>query len=249
MDLGNFMHFRCHTDELDINDLLAYLNEKTDIQFAVKEYGKSNREHIHAVLKLKVSDTCFRDNLKKRFPVINGNKYYGLQTLKKSYEHNARYCYKGVANDYPDILQTVHTEQQWKQYYTDYWEEYKKLHPVVDTNLVLKAKSEKVKTKTFMEKLNEKIYDEYPALPNALWRHYGYKTDVLCPPSLDELEKCQDYLADYLLLNLGKARKNIDDLIFERLYKNLYYGILSDCPQNLLKKTAIEKLGKFRKNL
>lgn len=245
MEIGDFLHFRVHTDELDLDELMKFLNEQAHIEFAVKEYGKSNREHIHACIKLKCPKQTFVDRMKKKFPVIKGNKYYGLAQLKKGYDTNARYCYKGAPNDYPDILQTVHTEEQWKAYYTAYWQEYQKLHPpVVTENLVLKAKS---KPKTFMEKLNERIHDEYYPLVRNLWLHYGYKDEG----GLDEhtLEYIQDYLADILLNALGKARKNIDDMIFERMYRNLYYGLLADCPKNILQSKSKEMVSKFRKNL
>lgn len=245
--LGDFIHFRVHTDELDINDLMSFLHEQADIQFAVKEYGKSNREHIHSCIRLKVPKQTFVDRMKKRFPVIKGNKYYGMEKLKKGYDTNARYCYKGTPNDWPDILYTIHSTEQWREYYNQYWAEWQKIHPPAEQITVTKTK---VKTKTFMEKLCDKVFDEHPGLPNAIWRHYGWKTDQLNPPDLEELTKYQDYLAEILYLNLGLAVKNIDDMIFERLYRSLYGAILVRCPDKTIYKSEPKKLlDKFRSKL
>lgn len=248
--LGEFLHFRVHTDELDVNDLMTFLHEQTDIQFAVKEFGKSNREHIHACLKLKCAKQTFVDRLKKKFQVIKGNKYYGLGKLKKGYDANARYCYKGRPNDYPDILYTVHTEEQWKDYYKRYWEEYQQLHPppppVEDICLSLS----KPKSKTFMQKLVDDIFDEYETLPNQIWSYYGYKSDELNQTSLETFKECQDYLAELLYQKLGMAVKNIDDIIFERLYRGLFAAILVRCPdKSVYKKQAQDLLNKFRHKL
>lgn len=244
--LGEFLHFRIHTDELELDDLMNFLNEQADIQFAVKEYGKSNREHIHACLSLKVAKQTFVDRMKKKFPVINGNGYYGISKLKKGYDTNARYCYKGKPNDYPDIIQTIHTEQEWKNYYNAYWEEYKKLHPTPVADIYVKQP--KVKSKQFMQRVAEDVM-EYHSLVHAIWQHYGYKSDELCPPDLDTMDKCYNYLAEYLYKRLGEAVKNIDDMIFERLYRGLLASILVKCPELIYKKTATDLLDKFRKKL
>jgi len=178
MSIGDFLHFRVHTDELDLDDLLAFLTEQTHIDFAVKEYGKSNREHIHACVKLKCAKQTFVDRMKKKFPVIKGNGYYSLGKIKKDYDTNARYCYKGRANDYPDILITVHTEQVWKKYYNDYWKQYNEIHIKESTSetSLLKIKSKK-QQKTFTHKLLEEILNEHEPLVNAIWYYKGYKQD------------------------------------------------------------------------
>lgn len=246
--LGDFLHFRCHTDELDLSEFLEFLNTQADIQFVVKEYGKSNREHIHSCIQLQVAKTTFVERMKKKFPMIKGNKYYSIEKLKKGYDTNARYCYKGQANDYPCILQTVHSEEQWKNYYKSYWEEFKKMHPPEVTSNISILK--KVRTRTFMEKVRDDLFEEASQLlPRAIWYHHGYRPDDnYIPP--EDIEYYQEYISEFLLMRLGLAVKNIDDLIFERLYRGLYTGILAKCPSNLLIKTESKKLlNKFRNKL
>lgn len=246
MEIGDFLHFRVHTDELELDELLTFLTEQAHIEFVVKEYGKSNREHIHACIKLRCPKNTFTDRLKRKFPVIKGNGYYAIQKLKKDYDTNARYCYKGRANDYPDILKTVHTEEEWKKYYKAYWEQYKQEHPVVQTTeLLVKAKS---KTKTWTQKLLDEVLDEHEPLVSAIWYYKGYKQDPNKVPEIT-YEGAQDWLADFLLKRLGKAAKNIDKFIYERLYKGLWYGILATCPQNLTKEPASHMLNNFRNTL
>lgn len=248
--LGEFLHFRVHTDELSLSDLMTFLHEQSEIHFAVKEFGKSNREHIHACIKLKCPKQTFVDRLKKSFQVIKGNKYYGIGKLKKGYDTNARYCYKGRPNDYPDILYTIHTEEQWKAYYKAYWDEYQRLHPPPPPVESLCLSVSKPKTKTFMVKLVDEIFEDYEMLPHQIWSYYGYKSDELCQTSLDTLQKCQDYLAELLYSKLGMAVKNIDDIIFERLYRGLYAAILVRCPdKSIYKKQSLDLLNKFRNKI
>lgn len=241
--IGEFMHFRVHTDELEISELMDFLQKQTDIHFVVKEFGKSNREHIHACLVLKCAKTTFVDRLKKQFSVIKGNKYYGLGKLKKDYDTNARYCYKGKANDYPDIVYTIHDESTWKKYYTDYWEQWKQSHPVVPKELLVK----KEKTKTFQMKLLDEILDDYEDLVRCIWFHKGYKGHEIAQKI--DIEKCQDHLGEILLMRLGKCAKNIDKFIFERMYKGLWFGIIAHCPQNLIKNEAPHFIDNFRNTL
>lgn len=247
--MEDFLHFRVHTDELDIDELMTFLHTQSDVHFAVKEFGKSNREHIHACIVLKCAKQTFVDRMKKTFKVINGNKYYGLTKLKKDYDTNARYCYKGKANDYPDVIYSIHTVEVWKEYYKAYWEEHKILHPV-NAQVTPFVKEPRVKCRTFMQKLRDKVFEEYPALPPAIWRYYGYKSDDLCPTDIDTFDKCIDYLAELLYQSLGEAVKNIDDFIFERLYRGLLAAIIVRCPdRKLLKDESTKLVGKFRNKL
>lgn len=247
MEIGDFLHFRVHTDELDLDDLLTFLTEQVHIEFVVKEYGKSNREHIHACIKLKCAKQTFIDRMKKKFPIIKGNGYYGLGKLKKDYDTNARYCYKGKANDYPDILRTIHTEEKWKKYYTEYWKIYTEIHKPVDCFTDIKVKS-KVKCKTFSQKLLDEILDDFDPLVQGIWYYKGYKQDPKNPPSL-QYEELQNMLGDLLLQRLGKSAKAIDKFIYERIYKSLWFGILSHCPENLTYQPAISMVECFRNTL
>lgn len=255
--LEQLYHFRVHTDELNLNDLVEFIKANTNLQFIVKEYGKSNREHIHACFAFKTAKQTFIDRMKKKFPMIKGNKYYGCEKLKKGYDTNARYCYKGKANDYPDILYTVHTEEQWKAYYTAYWDEFKQKHSPVNTGCQNDSgeetvKAPKVRTKMFNERICEELWEDHPLIFHSIWFYTAYKNGVtlsLDIKPVNNLEFCQDYLADYLYRKLGNTAKNLDKLIFERLYRGMYAYILCKCPENLTKKNAVNLLNNFRHNL
>lgn len=245
--LGEFLHFRVHTDELEVQELVTFLHEQSEVHFIVKEFGKSNREHVHACIKLKCPKQTFVDRMKRKFSVIKGNGYYSLKQIKTDYDRNARYCYKGKANDYPDIVYTIHTKEEWMAYYNAYWKEYTELHRPLTVTPVVEGK--KVRSRTFMVKLCDKVFEEYPVLPRAIWSYYGWKNDEHCPTDLDTLQKCQDYLAELLYSELGNAVKNIDDFIFERMYRGLYAGIIVRCPEKLFAEDSKKLLNKFRHKL
>lgn len=254
MNIGDFYHFRVHTDELDVDEMVEFLKEQTDIQFIVKEYGKGNREHIHSCFAFKTAKQTFIDRLKKRFPVIKGNKYYGCEKLKKGYDRNAQYCYKGTASDWPDILYTIHTSEQWKSYYNAYWKEFAELHKPKEVNmgcqndssLVVKVKS---KSKTFMQRISEEFKEEHYKIIWSIWVFKGYKTSDPDIVTINSLEWCQDYVGNFLHRKLGSSVKNIDDMIFQRMYRGLYSYILSLCPDDLLMPITVNMLSKFRHNL
>lgn len=251
MNIGDFQHFRVFTETVDLPVFVDFLKTETDLLMIVKEFGKSNREHIHATLKLKTAKTTFLDRLKKKFPSIFGNKSYSLKPLR-DFDKNARYCYKGVANDYPDILYTQHTEEEWKDYYNRYWNEFKENKKVVNTGcqndstfLVSEAKSKSKSSKSWLLKMCEELYDEHKPLFGSIWYHNGCKDFE----PINTLNDNQDYLANYLLKKLGGSAKNIDDIIFERMYTGMYFYILQKCPQDLTSKYASQRLNKFRHKL
>jgi len=62
-------------------------------------------------------------------------------------------------------------------------------------------------------------------------------------------DDCQNWIGDLLLKRLGQAAKNIDDFIFQRMYKGIWFGILATCPQNLTKEPATHMVDRFRNTL
>lgn len=251
MEIGIFYHFRVHTESIDLDTFVEFLKTETDLLFIVKEFGKANKEHIHSTLKLKKAKTTFIDKLKKSFPSICGNKSYSL-TPVKDFDKNCRYCYKGAANDYPDILFTRHTEEEWKDYYKRYWNEFKELHKVVNmgcqngSTLLLPEAKTKTKSKTFMVKICDELWEDHRPIFGSIWYFHGCKDYE----PINTLKDNQDYLADYLLRKLGATAKNLDKFIFERLYRGLYNHILTKCQSmNLTQKVAVSMLDCFRHNL
>lgn len=249
MNIGDFQHFRVFTESIDLPVFVDFLKDETDLLVIVKEFGKGNREHIHATLILKTAKTTFIDRLKKKFPSICGNKSYSLSPVR-DFDKNLRYCYKGTASDYPDILYTQHTTDEWRSYYKRYWDEFKAIR-VGNTGcqndttlLVLEAKS-KSKSKPWLQKLCEELYEEHKPIFGSIWYHNGCKDFE----PINTLKDNQDYLAGYLLKKLGASAKNIDDFIFERMYTGMYTYILQKCPVDLIEKIAVSRLEKFRHKL
>jgi len=246
--LGEFMHFRCHTETLEVTDLVTFLQKETDLLMIVREFGKKNREHIHATLILKTAKSTFVDRLKKSFPTVVGNGSYGLKAVR-DFDKNARYTYKGAPNDYPDILFTTHSETEWKDYYKRYWEEFTKLHKKeVNTGCQNGSFFEaevKPKSKAWSLKVSEELWEDHRPLFASIWYHHGAKDYT----PIDNLKDNQDYLADYLLKKLGTSAKILDKFIFERLYRGVYNYILCKCPENLTHKPATKMLDAFRHEL
>lgn len=251
MEIKEFRHFRAFTDGIDLGKLVDFLKRECEVICIVKEFGKSNREHIHSTISLKSPLSTFRDRLKKEFPTLIGNKMISMEKVRE-YDNNLRYCFKGRPNDYPDILYTV--VDNWKDYYTRYWKQYDELHKKAEVNMGCQndpSVNKKVRSKTFQVRLAEEILDDYEGLCKAIWFHNGYKNvagDEVYVPQ-ENLQHYQEYLANLLLQKMGKSYKILDDFIFERMYRGLYNTILSFCPQNLTQKSSVELLNKFRHKL
>lgn len=261
MDLGEFIHFRVHTETIDLADFLEFIQTETELLMMVKEFGKHNREHIHATLQLKTAKSTFVDRLKKKFPSICGNKSYGMSAVR-DFDKNARYTYKGKANDYPDILFTKHTEEEWKTYYRRYWDEFKEITKVVNMGCqndpTLEVKETKSRTKPFNLKLAEELWETSKPLFFTIWFYHASQIGICLDEYKPEgyksakhsLEESQNYIADILYKKLGSFAKNIDDVIFERMYNGLYAYILDKCPYcNLTSKKSSKMLDKFRHKL
>jgi len=257
MDLGNFFHFRCHTDKLDLGDLVEFLKQQTDVLCIVREFG--TREHIHSTLLLKTAKTTFIDRLKRKFPMINGNGAYSMKPVK-NFDSNIRYNYKGTASDYPDILYTKHTEQEWKNFYKEWWETKQEI--LLKSQAITKSQEDskssdicdfsdcqtvkkKVVSKSFTLKFCENLWKEHGQIFGAIWYFHGYKETT----PINDLEWCQDYVSDLYYRALGKAAKNIDDFIFERNYRGVYAYILEKCPMNLTAPISKSHVSKFRHKL
>ncbi|MBC6626280.1 hypothetical protein [Pseudomonas sp.] len=258
--LGEYIHLRITTEQLDLDKLVDFLKNELDVICIVREFGKFNKEHIHSTIKLKTAKTTFLDRLKRTFPLIKGNGFISMKSVK-NWDSNIRYCYKGTPNDYPDIYYTIHTEEEWKNFYQSWW----------NTNReVIKTKTKKTTTEevnmgcqndpssnevfivkrqrvmTWSEKTAKAFLLDYRPLAQAIWFFHG---DNNYEP-INDLVWCQDEVASYLLKCLGQTAKAIDDFIFERMYTGLYTYILISCPtSNLYRKKAVERLGKFRDKL
>lgn len=250
------LHFRAHIDEIEVDKLLSFLHANSDVIIVCREFGK--REHIHSTIILKQSKTTFREKLLKEFPILKGNKGYSCKEVKKP-ESNLRYICKGRPNDYPDILYSVYTDDEIKGFYNAYWLEHKQYEKVAVTttegNMACQNETPVVKvkkpSKTFMQKLHDSVIKEHPNLLESIWWAEGYKSDFQtfdCHSLI--VDEVYNALATILYKALGEAVKNIDDMIFERLYRGLYASLLVKCPdKNIIEKKAVDILNKFKHKL
>ena len=217
--LGEFTHFRVHIDNPDFSmeTFLTFLHTNSDVVCIVRECGI--RPHVHCTISLKVAKSTFIDRLHKSFPFLKGNGSFSCKKVRE-YDNNLRYCYKGKANDYPDVIYSTHSAKEQKEYYVRYWETFKSN---METKKVSKAKSEsefdgsvvitKAKSKTFMMKVSDKLYSECKPLCGSIWHYEGASEFT----AVNSLEFCQEYLANYLYKEMGNSVKNLDDMIFSSI--------------------------------
>ena len=257
--LGEYYHFRCHTDELDRDALVTYLCDECDVLCIVAEQG--TRPHIHSTLKFKVNKDTAISRLQKKFP-IKGNGNYSCKSVRK-FEENLQYCYKGTAADYADVLFSVHTEAEIKEYYKKYWVIQGKILSDLKTRKQKKTIIEndssgneivttirKVRTRTFMEKLRDAVCSEHEPLVKSIWYHEANLANIKVEyVPVNNLEYCQNYLYNFFKKSLGKSVKNIDDFILERMFRGLYSSICEECPVHITHKKNVSELEKFRHKL
>lgn len=230
--MAEFYHFRCFTESIEQDELITFLKENTNVLLAVFEtsYG-SHRPHVHVTLQFPKSVNAFRDKLRQKFPTIFGNKSYSISKVR-DYESNLKYCCKGTASDYPDVLYTTIPDDMVKQYYNEYW---------VVQKSVLKAKAKskevnmgcqndsslpevkqpKVRTLTWSEKLHKTIVADYPGLCQGFVQyHSGLTVDY---------DMLHEALTGVILEHLGKHAKNLDEFILIRLYNAQLNSIIQNC--------------------
>lgn len=255
-----FYHFRCHTDGLCLEDLVTFLKLECDVICIVSEQG--TRPHIHATLKPRINKNTFISRLKSKFSSIKGNADYSCSTIRK-FDENLKYCYKGTANDYPDVLYSSHTFDEQKQYYIEYWQLQSKILSDLKTKRQKKefqnvdvsgneivTTTRRVRTRTFMEKLRDELMEEHLPLVKSLWYHTACKYDMQVNyVPINNLKYCQDYLYNYFKKNLGKSVKNMDDFILERMFRGLYTSLLEECPMPITHKKNEMELNLFRHKL
>lgn len=247
--MEEFYHFRCFTESIVLEDLVNFLKTETDVLIIVFEVSHgSHKEHIHATLKFRKAINTFRDKLRKQFPSIFGNKSYSIQKVK-NYDSNIKYCCKGKANDYPEVLFSTLSDAEIKQYYTEYWE-------LQNSILKSKAKSNevnmgcqndsslpivktKVKTVTWSEKLTKHIIEEYAGLCQGFVDyHRGVKVDY---------DVLHETLVGIILERLGKVSKNLDEFILIRLYNAQLNAIIQQCGDDKSKSNFKKELaGKIK---
>lgn len=252
--LGEYHHLRVFTENTNLTKLVDFLKQNTDVLCIVSEISKlGHRPHIHATIRFKKSINQFRDNFRKEFPQLFGNKSYSISAVK-NYDSNIKYCLKGKANDYPDVLYTSLSDLEVKQYYNEYW-------AMMDGILKSKAKSKEPSSLPLSEsesnpdnaivivkqkqraipwatKLTNFIIKEYPLLCSGIVDHLN-GADV-------NYDLLHETLTGIILEHLGQASKNLDEFILIRLFNAQINAIIEktgDAPsKKALKKSMSQKI-------
>jgi len=246
--LGEYHHLRVFTENVDLDKLVDFLKQNTDVLCIVSEISKiGNRPHIHSTIRFKKSISQFRDNFRKEFPQLFGNKSYSINPVR-NYDSNIKYCLKGKANDWPDVLYTSLTDLEVKQYYNEYWQM---------NDMLLKAKSKKqqdllpeseskdiviVKQKQkaipWSVKLTNYIMKEYPLLCSGIVDHLN-GADV-------NYDILHETLTGIILEHLGETSKNLDEFILIRLFNAQINAIIKKTgdpsSQKALRKSMSQKI-------
>lgn len=232
-ELGDWKHFRCFTDSINQDEMVDFLKHSCKVLIIVFETSKiGHRPHIHATIIPHKAISTFRDDLRKKFPQIFGNKSYSINAVK-NFDSNIKYCCKGTANDYPDILYTTLTDDEWKQYYNEYWKLQGKILKDKKNSGVnmgcqngsseeIVVKTKRVRTKTWSEKVSDLLLEDYAGLCDGI---IAYHEGNAFPVPYDTL---QEKLMEVILENLGKTAKNLDELILVRLYNAQYNCIIQN---------------------
>ena len=261
MDLGEFYHFRCHTDGLDRDALVTYLRAECDVLCIVSEFG--TRLHIHSTIKPKTNKNTFISRLQKKFPAVVGNGSYSCGKVK-NYDSNLKYCYKGTPTDYPDVLFSSHTDDEIKTYYKAYWVLQDKIRKDLKTRKEKTTKVtetdqsgndivttiRKIKYRSWGMKLRDYVMTDHEPLVKSIWHHEAQLSNIKTEyVPINNLQYCQEYLYNLFKNHLGKDVKNIDDFILERMFRGLYSSLCEACPVHITHNKNVAELDKFRHKL
>lgn len=156
----------------------------------------------------------YRRQIKKAFPNLNGNKHYSVKCgdVKGYY-----YVCKGTGPDWdtgkPKVLSTTFSEEEIQEFHRTFWEVHHERHSQsvfkVDMESMVPGEKPKKRTKMFMERIRDELFEQYP---DHMWDLYQSETD-------------RRFLSRYLRQKMGATAKNIDDTIFMRMISGLYNGL------------------------
>jgi len=115
-----------HTDDENLKEYSQFLSSYKEpfILVVEPEDDEVKRTHTHAVLQTDITINTFRKQLKKKFPLINGNKDFSI-VIVKNQDEMLRYVCKGQKDQLPLVVETTINKELIVDYHKRFWEEQK----------------------------------------------------------------------------------------------------------------------------
>jgi len=162
-----------HPDEQVLTDFKTFLTAyDAPLILVIEEADEEvNRTHTHSLIQTEITINTFRKQLKKKFPLLNGNKDYQLTQIK---DPNAmlRYVAKGKKSTPPQVLFSNFNPELVAQYHLDYWKENDKLKQTHKQRPVAKSK-------TWTELCWEDVQKKVNPFENAERKHIELITEIV----------------------------------------------------------------------
>jgi len=209
-------HFRVHTDNLVLENLLGFVKSSACVLLIVKEMG--DRPHIHSIIQPLKSISTFRQQFLKSFPMCKGNKCYSLEEVKDLDKLKCYLCKGDNETTLPDVLFSKDVDVD--AYHKQYWE----------VNKSLKTHSspqQRVKNVPWRVEVKNEFLTAYPVETTVL----SVPLQCRWKPTEQEIQDyvaCQKKLLGFILKKLGKSVHIIDDNIISRMYKGIQNSIIQD---------------------
>lgn len=201
-------HFRVHIDNVDLDKLVGFIKSASVVVLIVRECGE--RQHIHCILTPTKTESTFRQQFLKAFPMCKNNKCYSLKEVKDEEAMKLYLCKGESVLLLPEVIySTIDTDG----YHSKYWE----------NNVELKKKSgvkDKEKSLTWIQQVRKDFLLEHPIDVRILQD----PIDAKWKPTESEIEnynKSKKLLLGFILKRLGKTVKVLDDNVVVRLFKGI----------------------------
>lgn len=191
-----------HIDDENLKQYVKFL-EHYAVPFIVvvePEDEEVRRTHTHAVLQTNITINTFRKQLKKEFPLINGNKDFSI-VITKNLDEMLRYVCKGQKDKHPLVVKTTLQHEQVIDYHTRYWEQQQQF----------KASKGITTTKKQSMSWTDKTFQE-------LVEHMTYIEEI----SPYEIKK----ITEFTLKRLGKTGKKLGLKLISEMVMGFANGLL-----------------------
>lgn len=221
------IHMRVrHDDDAILNSIVLWCRENSKVTLVVKEFGKNDGKHIHALLDPTKTVSTFRQKFVAKFPFLKGNQSYSMKSMEKNLDHNIRYCCKGKKTELPQVLFTVLTEDEIKDAHKRFWEEQQKYlleHGAKSIEFETVAVTAKTKkTIPFKERVVGQLPEDLCIVYCELYCKNKDAQDYII------YERVRSRIIDQTMLCMGKLGKDLDDNILTRMINGVLLKIMTD---------------------
>lgn len=192
-----------HTDDENLRQYHEFIQHFGKPYILVVEQADEEvkRTHTHAWIQDEITIDAFRKQLKKRFPLINGNKDFSIVRVKNP-DEMLRYVCKGVSDDHmPLVVGATITKLDINDYHKRYWEARKDF----------KASKGITKTKNQTQSWSDKMFEE-------LKEHIPYIEEI----SSHEIKQ----ITAFTLKRLGRTGKKLGLKLISEMVLGFANGLL-----------------------